>query len=86
MSGSVSALLFVTANFPMLLKAYRTRNLRSYSLGNIVLINVGNVLYWLYVSNLPPGPIWVLHSFYTVSSALMLVWYLRYERPRRISL
>ena len=29
--------------------------------------------------NLPPGPIWFLHGFYTVSTALMLIWYLRYE-------
>ena len=79
-AGSISSLLFITANFPMLVKAYKTRNLRSYSFGNIVLVNVGNVLYWLYIINLPPGPILALHSFYTLASALMLVWYLRYER------
>jgi uncharacterized protein with PQ loop repeat len=79
-AGSISSLLFIIANFPMLVKAYRTRDLRSYSLGNILLINVGNVLYWLYIINLPPGPILALHSFYTLASALMLVWYLRYER------
>ena len=83
-AGSISSLLFITANLPMLVKAYRTHNLRSYSLGNIVLINVGNLLYWLYISFLPPGPIWLLHSFYTVSSAIMLVWYLRYERGRGV--
>jgi uncharacterized protein with PQ loop repeat len=82
-AGSISSLLFMTANIPMLVKAYRTRNLRSYSLSNIVLINVGNVLYWLYIRHFPPGPIWALHSFYTVSSAFMLVWYLRYERSGR---
>jgi uncharacterized protein with PQ loop repeat len=79
MAGSISALLFITANLPMLLKAYRTRDLRSYSLSNIVLVNVGNVLYWLYVAQLPAGPIWLLHSFYTVAFVLMLVWYLRYQ-------
>lgn len=84
-AGSISSLLFMTANFPMLVKAYKTRNLRSYSLSNMILINVGNLLYWLYVSYLPPGPIWCLHSFYTISSALMLVWYLRYERSWRKS-
>lgn len=83
-AGSISSLLFMTANIPMLVKAYKTRNLRSYSLSNMVLINVGNILYWLYISNFPPGPIWLLHSFYTVSSILMLVWYLRYERAWRI--
>ena len=31
---------------------------------------------------LPPGPIWLLHAFYLVTTALMLAWYLRYEwRP-----
>ena len=79
-AGSISSFLFISANIPMLVKAYQTKNLRSYSLSNIVLINVGNVLYWFYISNFPPGPIWLLHSFYTLSSAVMLVWYLRYER------
>ena len=26
----------------------------------------------------PPSPIWLLHTFYLVSTALMLGWYLRY--------
>jgi len=34
------------------------------------------------VYSLPPGPIWLLHTFYLVSSALMLGWYLRYG-PRQ---
>jgi uncharacterized protein with PQ loop repeat len=83
-AGSFSSLLFITANFPMLVKAYRTRDLRSYSLGNLLLINVGNVLYWAYVSQFPLGPIWFLHSFYTLTSAVMLLWYFRYERSRRM--
>ena len=82
-AGSISSFLFISANVPMLVKAYRTRNLRSYSLSNIVLVNVGNVLYWLYISSFPPGPIWALHSFYTLTSAMMLAWYLRYERSGR---
>lgn len=80
MAGGISSLLFISANLPMLVKAYKTRNLRSYSLSNMLLINVGNILYWLYISLFPPGPIWMLHSFYTLSSVLMLMWYLRYER------
>ena len=36
--------------------------------------NVGNLFYSFYVFNLPPGPIWVLHTFYLASSALMLLW------------
>ena len=82
-AGSISSLFFISANVPMLVKAYKTRNLRSYSLGNMLLINAGNMLYWLYISSFPPGPIWVLHSFYTVTSVVMLVWYLRYERSWR---
>jgi uncharacterized protein with PQ loop repeat len=78
-AGSISSLLFVTGNIPMLLKAYRTRDLRSYSLSNILLVNVGNLLYWFYVSSLPFGPVWLLHSFYTVTMVVLLVWYLRYQ-------
>jgi hypothetical protein len=64
---------------PMLLKAFKTKNMHSYSLGNILLNNVGNLIYWLYISSFPLGPIWVMHTFYTAASVLMLVWYLRYE-------
>lgn len=64
----------------MLRKAAVTKDLASYSLGNILLANVGNVIYSLYVFTLPIGPIWVLHSFYVISSALMLFWYARYAR------
>lgn len=37
----------------------------------------------VYVFHLPPGPIWSLHSFYVVSSAQMLYWYLRSRPVRR---
>ena len=84
-AGSFSSLLFIAANFPMMIKAYRTKNLRSYSLTNIMLVNAGNVLYWIYISQFPLGPIWFLHTFYTFTSALMLLWYFRYEHSRRIS-
>jgi hypothetical protein len=40
---------------------------------------VGNLVHSVYVFSLPVGPIWVLHGFYLVSSALMLFWYLRYS-------
>ena len=30
------------------------------------------------MAQLPAGPIWALHSFYVVTSALMLVWHLHY--------
>ena len=62
-------------------KGARTRDLASYSRSNLVLANVGNAFYSLYVFHLPPGPIWLLHTFYAVTSALMLLWSVRYGRP-----
>ena len=78
-AGSISSLLFITSNVPMLLKVFKTKNMHSYSLGHILLNNVGNILYWIYISSFPLGPIWVMHTFYTLTTALMLLWYLRYE-------
>lgn len=82
-AGMVSTTIFASSVLPMLLKAARTRDLSSYSLGNIVLANAGNLVHSIYVLHLPAGPIWVLHSFYATSSALMLFWYLRFrEYPK----
>ena len=39
---------------------------------------LGNAVHAIYVYSLPPGPIWLLHTFYLVSTAFMLAWYLRY--------
>ena len=78
-AGTVSTIMFALSMLPMLLKAARTRDLGSYSLGYILLSNVANVIHSVYVFDLPPGPIWLLHSFYLVSMGLMLAWYLRYE-------
>jgi hypothetical protein len=78
-AGSVSTAIFAVSMLPMLVKAGRSRDLSSYSLGNIALANVGNLVHSVYVFDLPAGPVWVLHSFYLVSTLLMLVWYLRYE-------
>ena len=77
-AGSVSSFFFITSNLPMLLKAFRTKNLHSYSLTNLVLNNIGNIIYWLYISSLPIGPIWFMHTFYTLTTALMLLGYIRY--------
>jgi hypothetical protein len=82
-AGMLSTVIFALSTLPMLRKAFRTRDLRSYSLGNILLANGGNLVHSVYVFALPPGPIWLLHSFYLVTTGLMLAWYLRYEwRPR----
>ena len=83
LAGMVSTAVFVGSVLPMLHKALRTRELSSYSFGNIALANLGNAVHSIYVFHLPPGPIWVLHTFYLVSSALMLYWYLRGRRGSR---
>lgn len=79
LAGFFSTALFTLGTLPMLVKAFRTKNLASYSLGNILMSNVGNIIYSIYVFHLPQGPIWFLHTFYLLSTGLMLVWYLRYE-------
>ncbi|HEX5086706.1 MAG TPA: hypothetical protein VFV89_02790 [Nocardioides sp.] len=79
LAGVASTVIFASSTLPMLVKAGRTRDLGSYSLGNLALANAGNVVHSLYVFSLPAGPLWVLHSFYLVTSGLMLGWYLRYE-------
>ena len=78
LAGIASTVIFAASVLPMLVKAYRSRDLASYSIGNIALANVGNAVHSIYIYSLPPGPIWLLHTFYVVSSALMLGWYLRY--------
>jgi uncharacterized protein with PQ loop repeat len=83
-AGSVSTVLFALSTLPMLIKAARTKELNSYSRGNLVLANVGNAVHSIYVLQLPAGPIWALHSFYVVTSGLMLIWHFRYaSRARR---
>jgi hypothetical protein len=77
-AGLASTVIFAASTLPMLLKAYRSRDLTSYSLGNITLANLGNAVHSIYVFSLPPGPIWFLHAFYLISTAFMLGWYLRY--------
>jgi hypothetical protein len=78
LAGVTATVIFAVSTLPMLVKARRTRDLSSYSLGNIGLANVGNLVHSVYVLSLPPGPIWVLHGFYLCSTGLMLAWYLRY--------
>jgi hypothetical protein len=73
----------VLSTLPMLMKAFRTKNLRSYSLSNILLNTLGNVIHSIYMFHLPRGLTWLLHAFYPVTTGLMLVWYLRYEWRRQ---
>lgn len=77
-AGAIASAVFAASTLPMLAKALRTKDVRSYSPANITLANLGNLIYMVYVLDLPPGPIWALHLFHTLSSALMLLWYVRY--------
>jgi uncharacterized protein with PQ loop repeat len=80
LAGFASTTIFISSNLPMLFKAFKTKDLSSYSLGHLVLGNLGNAVYWLYVISLPLGPVWFLQIFFSMASALMLFCYLRYER------
>ena len=87
-SGSVAGVIFAMGSLNMVIKAWQTKDLSSYSLGQMVLNNVGNLFYWLYVISLPIGPIYFMHGFFTIVSLLMLVWYFAYQTApasRRIS-
>lgn len=72
-AGMISTVVFAVSNLPMLRKALRTRDVSSYSLSSIAMINGANAVYSLYVFSLPIGPIWALHTFYVISCAIMLV-------------
>lgn len=81
-AGSIAGLIFAAGSLNMLVKAWRTKDLGSYSLGQMVLNNLGNLFYWLYIISLPFGPIWFMHTFFTITSLLMLTWYILYRtRP-----
>jgi len=79
MAGILSTIIFSMSNIPMLIKAAKTHDLKSYSRTNLILGNVGNFIHWAYIVYLPFGPIWFLHGFYTLSAIFMLFWYFRYE-------
>ena len=56
LAGVISTLLFLGSNLPMVVRAARTRGLTSYSRGNLVMTNIGNAWYTVYVLSLPAGP------------------------------
>ncbi len=78
-AGMISTTIFAVSHIPMLIRAFRTKDLRSYSAANLILSNLGNGFHWLYVVSLPFGPIWFLHSFYTLTAAIMLLWYAQHR-------
>ena len=77
LAGMVSTAVFAASLLPMVLRAHRTGDVRSYSRGHLVMTNVGNAVHTLYVASLPLGPVWLLHSLHVAASAIMLVWHLR---------
>ena len=78
-AGTVATLLVVGSALPMLVRARRTRDLSSYSPANLIIANVGNLAQTIYVITLPPGPLWLMHGFNVVVSALMFLWWLRHH-------
>ena len=84
-AGAVSTMMFVSSSIPMVYKAFKTKDMKSYSLENIVISNLGNLLHWIYVTSLPVGPIWFLHGFNTLVAAFMLFWYFRYKYSERVA-
>jgi hypothetical protein len=83
LAGAISTVIFVTSTLPMLVKAARTKDLSSYSIGNILLSNLGNLVNTIYIVHLPFGPVWALHAFHLVTTGMMLFWYVRYGGRRR---
>lgn len=81
-AGIVSTGIFAVSTMPMVVKAARTRDLSSYSGGNLLLSNLGNVLYAMYIFSMPMGPAWALYGFNLTVSATMLVYWLQYRTPR----
>jgi len=80
LAGFASSTIFISSNLPIFIKSFTTKNLCSYSLGHLVLGNLGNTVYWLYVISLPLGPVWFLQAFFTIASASMLFCYLHFEK------
>jgi len=83
-AGIISSTIFASSMLPMLMKVNKTRNVESFSLSHLLLSNVGNIIHSVYVFSLPPGPIWLLHTFYLVTMGLMLLWYVMWvHKPHR---
>lgn len=78
-AGLVSTAIFVMAGLPRLLKALRLRDMHSYSPLDLGLVLAGEAIYWVYVSSLPFGPVWLLQIFYTGVAVAMCTCYLRFQ-------
>lgn len=80
-AGTIASLIYIVSAIPALTKLYRTRSVDSYSRASLWMLNVGNVLQWLYVLSLPVGPLYALHAWSTLSTALLLIWCHQYRTP-----
>ncbi len=80
MAGSISSLMFASSTLDMVIKAWRTKDMKSYSLTSLILSNLGNGIHWLYILSLPFGPIYALHTFYTIATVIMLALCIIYQR------
>lgn len=80
--GLLCTVVFASSKVPMLLKALRTRDLRSYSLPHLIMSTSGNLIYWVYVVGLPVGPVWFLQAFFTVADITMLTLCLSQQSHR----
>ena len=51
LAGFASSTIFISSNLPMLFKAFKTKNLRSYSLGYLTLGALGKMIYikWMFL-------------------------------------
>jgi uncharacterized protein with PQ loop repeat len=78
-AGSISSTLFIASTIPALVKAVRTKDMRSYSRSSLIIATIGNLIHWVYIVSLPIGPIYALHLFTTLTTAVMLAWLLRYQ-------
>ena len=83
LAATISTVIFAGSMLPMVVKSGSDQGPELVQPGHIVLSNLGNLIHSVYVFHLPAGPVWVLHTFYLVTTALMLVWYLCYQLPRR---
>ena len=84
LAGLASTAIFAASVLPMLWRAARTRDLSSYSLGHLVLVNAGNAVHSVYVVSLPAGPVGLLHGLYVTSSVVMLTWKVRHRPGGRL--
>ena len=73
LAGALSSLIFIGGTLSMLWKAWKTRDMASYSVSGLALNTFGNLMNWFYVLSLPLGPIYFLHGFHTIATGFMLI-------------